>query len=218
MISGNHEPSFIFVHINKCGGSSIHRALRHVDAERTGHRTFKNILYTSKIDNPEDFFKFSFIRNPWSKMVSFYNYHDKRRGWDFCGWPWDKNNPPEFNDFIKLIYEESFPWRAVWQHDRFKSSHKQTIPLRVSNSYDWLVDKSGKFSMDFVGRVENMSEDYMFVCKKLGLPQTRPPHINKSSREKPKHYAEYYDDEARELVAFNFSKDIEHFGYTFETP
>ena len=93
------DPKFIFVHINKCAGSSVNYSLRRAGHVKTRHDPLRLIQQKHEIDNLDDFFKFSFVRNPWSKMLSFYNYHANKRCWDL-GWPWDKTNAPEFKDFI----------------------------------------------------------------------------------------------------------------------
>ena len=71
----NDDNKFIFVHQYKHGGSSIERAL--------GGRTWDhgNDLHTrlNKIPNWQDYFSFTFIRNPWDRIVSCYFYGNRYR-------------------------------------------------------------------------------------------------------------------------------------------
>ena len=197
----NHEDKLIFIHINKCGGSTIDTLLNR------RHRGHNHVLYykekfPKKFDS---YFKFSFVRNPWDKMVSFYHFH-VRRGWDL-NWDWDKSHAPSFQDFIKIIYNYSkSQQRAIFR--RWTS----TSCMRMSNHLDWLTDKDGKILVDFIGRVENFQSDFDEICDKIGIAKRKLIHKNKS---KHRYYAEYYDDEARRIVAEKFARDIEYFGYKF---
>ena len=224
----SHKYKFIFTHINKCAGTTINNALLRsllVRGDSQGYHTLSNPTKTGhirllnsmeKCKRSQDYFKFTFIRNPWDKMVSFYHYHDSRN-WDL-DWPWSvygagfKQDRPEFNEFIKQIYDESFDWKRVFKGRPGASTYNQKVPLRVSNSFMWLVDENDKLLTDFIGKYENLQEDFNFICDKIGIPQQPLLHLRKS---KHKPYWDYYNDETKEIVAEKYAKDIEHFNYTF---
>ena len=66
---------------------------------------------------------------------------------------------------------------------------------------------------DFIGRYENLQQDFDHVCDSIGIPRRILPHANKSRR---KPYWKYYNTKTRDIVAEIFREDIEYFGYEFE--
>lgn len=69
--------------------------------------------------------------------------------------------------------------------------------------------------VDYVGHYENLAHEFSAICGKLGLGDIELPRKNKS-RNKIRHYGEYYTAPARDLVAERFRKDIDLFGYNFQ--
>lgn len=159
----------------------------------------------------ESYFKFSFVRNPWDRIVSEYKY----RGY------------PVKVDFKTYLFKHlpAPGWTDGYCH--------------VVPQYDFLHDEGGRLLVDFVGRYETLQADFDKVCARVGIPPTRLPRVNRSleearprsfrdlrkqvrraiwSRERQHtfpHYTDYYDDESRELVGRLFRKDVEAFSYGF---
>ena len=141
-----------------------------------------------------NYYKFSFVRNPWDRFVSLYFYC--MTGSTMM--QKNKNAKPvlDFKSFCKLVKSGFY----------------------IGNSYVWNTHYQPQTNfidlpdIDFVGRFENIQHDFDIVCDKIGFKQQQLPHTNKS---KHKHYTKYYDDETREIVAEKYAKDIEVFGYEF---
>jgi len=96
------DKKFIFLHPGKCGGSSVKCELKiaarkyKFDFEHAeGHNNlefFLNLIVGKNL-NPDDFFKFTIVRNPWDRAVSWY-YH-----WHMVHKPKEEKEP--FNRWLK---------------------------------------------------------------------------------------------------------------------
>lgn len=181
--------SFVFVHINKTGGSSVERALR----LPFRHRTAREIRDEIGERQWAKRFKFTFVRNPWDKVASHYHYRitTNRTGL--------RTNPIPFPEWVRLAYEEQDP--------RYFDNPRMFMP-----QLDWITDQTPEILVDFVGRFERLSEDFAHVARIIGRP-TELPHLKRSEN---RDYRLQYDDRTAEIVAEHFAKDIAAFGYSFD--
>ena len=168
----------------------------------------------------KEYFKFSFVRNPWDRLVSIYSNHNGR-------------NPKIFRGIIKGIDKicdvniPSSELKTEMKHllncgafmNRWKPNGNiekiRSVIQLVAKNLDpiyYLTDMSGDIIADFVGRFENLEDDFSYVCEKIKQPGLRLPNINKSKHKK---YTEYYDDVTQEIVAKLCKKTIERFDYKF---
>lgn len=171
-------------------------------------------------ENFEEYFKFGFIRNPWDRLVSIYSNHNGK-------------NPKIFRGIIKgidKICDTTIPdselkkemkvllncgafmnrWKPNGNIEKIRSVI-QLVATNLDPMY-YLTDVDDVMIADFVGKFENLEEDFAYVCEKIKQPGLRLPKINKSKHKK---YTEYYDDETQEIVAKLCKKTIEKFDYKF---
>jgi hypothetical protein len=181
----NHEIECIFVEIPKTASSSV-RAV--IGKPNNPHLNICQILRTMDPVKFEEYFKFSFVRNPWDRVVSLYMRQE--------GLVVRKHM--SFEQFVDWIQYSS----ATCLH-----------PLPHVNQLDWLVDQHGNMMMDYVGRFERLNDDWEVISGKLNITN-RLSHINKNNL-KDKHYSEYYNERTKNVVADKFRRDIEYFGYEF---
>jgi len=207
----HHGHKFIFIHIPKCGGTSIETAFNGWKNSYTENFFFLNHdrqhYFVDEIlqeyQDCKDYFKFTFVRNPWKRAVSEYLYVLTQKEY-IQNLSLDPNI--SFKDFYvnNLNEKYSYPYHGLSQHK-------------------FVFDSKGNCLVDFIGKLENFQTDFNTVCDKIGIPQQQLPHIvrrnhdgsfilNKSTY---KHYTEYYDEDTKQIVADKFAKDIEHFGYKF---
>ena len=212
----SHKHNFIFIHIPKCGGTSVELALlknegiqmKNYDKDdlnflsteqkqkyRIGYNYEGVSTQHRKIDQYKDskekkYFTFTFIRNPWERLLSEYFYILKvsKERYKF------KKQFPTFNHFVK--------------NDHLRWLFEGHEHLQI----DFVLNANKHKMINFIGRCEDMQYDFDYVCGKLKIPKIKLPYRNPT---KHKHYTEYYDDESREIVAEKYAKDIEYFGYEF---
>ena len=169
------------------------------------HKLFPDLGYQigkddflASMDKYETFFKFAFVRNPWSRLVSCYSdkFVGKARGLRaFRGGPMIPKGLP-FAEFVDVVC--SIPDEKANLH--FASQHQT------------LCDPNGKVLPDFVGRFENLGEDFRHVAEKISVPDLDLLHMHRSGS---KSWREYYDKDLENLVRERYIRDIELFDYSF---
>lgn len=232
------ERKILFVHVPKTAGQSMENALlsalgksrKSAGADyllrknpdptkgpvRLAHLTAQD--YTKygylSADQFETAFSFSFVRDPWDRVVSFYKYSGLAA-------------LISFNVFVlqylpRLVKQEYWFYRP---------------------QVDFLHDTDGNLLVDFVGRFEYLTRDWTKLNErcdlKLGaLPRdntTSSPrfwsrknlrwiwkypglltHLNLSNKEYSD-YRQYYNSELEKAVAELYRADIETFDYKFNT-
>jgi hypothetical protein len=167
----------------------------------------------------DNYYKFAVIRNPWDRFYSQY-----------CHWKYNLHRIKDgikFNEYIETLEDEKW-----WQDKEFYQT-KLTDPeaysrtwkdIYVKPCYDWIwsnveCKNTGKpflvFCADNLFRfeeLENFEQDFEHLTGvKLNFP-----HINTSLSSKVSYKSEY-SDKSIDKIAKICKKDIEVFGYDFDS-
>ena len=144
----------------------------------------------------DDFYKFTVVRNPWDRMVSYYFHLNK-----------------EFDEKkFKKILNLSGQWGRAENCD-FADRVDGTLYFHFESCWHWIHKTPKKEKMGVI-KFENLNHGFASVCSDLKIAQWKLPWINKRERN---HYSEYYNDKTRDTVRKAYADDIKAFGYEYET-
>jgi hypothetical protein len=192
----------IFVHIPKAAGVSVCRAL--FGNLAGNHRSISNYQLIFSKKDFDRYFKFTFIRNPWDRVFSAYNFL-KKGGMNKIDKRWAEANIAlyeNFDDFVSIGLQQ--PSIQKWRH--FKPQ-----------SYFLLVPYNRRLQVDFLGFFENIKNDFEYVANKLKMGDNAV--LRRDNVSYPGHnfnYKEFYTDKTRKIVSKVYARDIDIFGYNFD--
>ncbi len=150
--------------------------------------------------------KFAFVRNPWERLVSIWR------------WRFNRLSTSQYVTDDFALFVDELPYIAP-----IGIYSNELPPSEATTQLAWLRH-NGQWLVDFIGRYENLQEDWTAISQALGIGQrltrarrtklrwTLPYRI--STELKP--FRDFYNDHTRQVVAQFYAEEIELFGFTFE--
>lgn len=233
-------PKFSFIHLHKTGGQSINELLlaQVPNAREVGY----HLPVTHLPNDASSLPILGVIRNPWDWYVSWYAFNNLRGVKNPLFNIVSRGKQASFKETIENLirYPESNT-----RNETFKRSHRALLPENFKNDggagftkacvdifqsdvrgyYSLLAERmfGGNFDSVTLLRFEHLANDLNEAMSVLRVPERdnilaelkQQPPKNSSARG---HYAHYYDDELRELVAEKEQPIIQRFSYEFNAP
>lgn len=216
----SHKHKFIYIHPHKCAGSSITETLvpylgdedivvgvtndgESLNADNGKWHNFKHAS-VSRIKHAvgdevwANYFKFSFVRNPFDRCVSWYFWllqHSKKADLE---WKELKEiRGMSFEEFIAsaILTPKDEGWLKTW----FK--------------FSGMLCKEGTPQTNFIGFYETLQRDFDKVCDMIGIERKKLCKVNTTKRDS---HGSYYSKKSIDLVSEFFSDDISMYNYTFD--
>ena len=207
---------YIFVHIPKTGGTALSLALEARAMKddiligdtpkamrRRGrlkgvptkgrlwkHSTLADIDGLISLDELDDLFLFTLVRNPWDRMVSYYHWLQAQNF-----------------DHPAVELAKSLTFDAFLMHPQTRAS------VAASPFGSYLRDATGQERKAHFVRLEHLTEDLAPVEAHLGFALSDIPRANASDRQRG--HRSYYTDATAAVVAEICATDIGRFGYSF---
>ena len=188
----------LFIHVPKTAGTSVQCSL--FGREVVGHQTFRQYELASPRRQLTSLFKFAFVRNPWDRLGSAGAF--LRDGGQSLGSRMGGEESRPISDF------ELFVLRWI-SRERVENGYGHFRPQVY-----YLRNGRGRIGLDFLGRFENLAQDFKGVGQLLGCPATLGSHNRTRSRQSSA-YRDYYTPRSAEAVAAAYRDDIETFGDEF---
>ena len=214
----NHKYKFIFIHVPKCGGTSIKRALYPYcdkwdqflgghpsvpDNDGEGMHKHSRAMEIKSYATPqrwEEYFTFAFVRNPLARTLSLYNWWLRVDG-EF---------EPEKKELIRKLSFKEFVFSDY-------TGRPQVEFLISKPKKDTFVANKNRIELDLIGKQETLRKDFAYFCGLNKIPNLELGRHNETSRKhdrrNPDFVRDAYDDESRREVKRRFAEDFDAFDY-----
>ncbi|MDY7025141.1 MAG: sulfotransferase family 2 domain-containing protein [Pseudomonadota bacterium] len=224
----SHKHKCIFIHVPKCAGTSIEKALGHW-GQHTGkwgqdHRSMRVIESASS--------PFSHITNK-SNILATFEYLNRQ----YLKNPHNQNNRntvtrDQFERYFKFAIVRN-PWsRAVsWYKAVIRdSSYHKKLGINKEKDFSaflqsqigmdglkpqlyWLKARDGGMPYNYIGKFEELDHVFLKVQEHIKLSDLVFPHELSSRKDD---YKSYYTESTKKLILSRYAEEIEMFNYSFE--
>jgi chondroitin 4-sulfotransferase 11 len=197
----DHSRRSIFIAIPKTASKSVAEAFFQEGEQIGGSHAGADFLtqYIAQCPAVAHYFKFAFVRNPWDRALSTYQYFRETRGLN------GRRDQEDYSRFYSRFDTFEAFLRAL---ERSEESH---FLRHLRPQVEFLWPNSRQPRMDFVGRFEALERDVQRLMHHFGVTG-QFPRIHQTHRGD---YRNYYSEETCEIVKRVYREDVEILGYSF---
>ena len=176
-----------------------------IKAKNEGYfgKLLNNYISKLDIDDFENYFKFAFVRNPYDRAISSYEFI-KQRKFD------NRVNQDVLNE--ECTFTNFYKQQFKYNNNTFMHYHA------YESQYTNIKNNCSELQIDYIAKYENINEELIYILKKIGIEDytkhlrliDEECRVNASQKRK---LSEYFTEEALEEINMLFHDDFEKFGY-----
>ena len=185
----------IFIRIPKCGTQSIATSL--FGNLGYGHKTLMDYQLIFDPKTFDQYFKFAFVRNPLDRLASAF-FFLKKDGFSKRDKAFNQEYLTRYKDFDDFV-ENGLRTPGILGYIHF-------IP-----QYKYVCDRNGKIATNFIGKLENVEQDFKYICSQLKIE--RQLTTRNTNREKKRPYRDLCSEKSIQIIKEVYKKDFELFDY-----
>lgn len=214
----SHVHRCIFIHVPKCGGTSIEAYLAE-HASVVGNEPvpgkdwgwlFRRERLAKALNCHPKHFTFAFVRHPFDRLVSTW-LHGLRGVGPYYDRP---VRDLTLAEYVRIAAEGRIAEQSAF--DRYHLLPQVAFLPSPSRRELFGVPLEPEVTGGFVGRFERLEADFRGVCRRLGIAE-RPLHrLNAAPAEsggRSLHWSERFDAATTQLVQQLYREDLDTFGY-----
>jgi hypothetical protein len=150
---------------------------------------YRTSSYLNKIMNMDNhkwntYFIFTFIRNPYDRIISGWNYINKYN--------------IQFDNFLNFgNHTNSWDYWHVFM-----------------SQYKHIIDTNNKIRANYIGKFENLEDDLVIILKKLGFNNINHNISVKNSKKHDNYKSYYKNNDILNKVNYYINDDLKYFNFT----
>lgn len=211
-----HKNKLIFIHISKCAGTSIERALLQQKLSVNipnyeflygwdpkaelflHHATPKQLMELGLLDRKtwDTYFKFIIVRNPWDRAYSDYL--------------WMLNQLKQYDTFNNFLNRAGVFKNIMTIKNRYyRGDH-------LNKQIDYFFIDGQAIKYDKVLYFENLKHELPELANVIGVEAhffMKKENVSKSNK---LHYSQFYNVSQKKMIDDMYSDDIQYLGYMYE--
>jgi len=205
----SYSDNFVFIHIPKNAGTAVSKSF---GIETSKHNTVKEYINVLGEKQYDQMLSFAFVRNPFSRFISLYNYARMEESYYHSAIHPEKAIYGKHMDY-EILKDASID-EAAQLLKKGKLIHNPPH-IQWNAQCFWLKDNNEKLRVKYFARFEDIEFHLRNLSNLIGASTLNKLHKINASSKLTLDYKKLISFDTRTLLEEHYKEDLETFNYDF---